>query len=119
MISTTSPKEEVIMDSDIPTLTQETLVRVSLPKEDPTILLRVQSQKHPPISYITSPAIPLRNVLRDYCRRTHLDFETIRFLFDGKRVWEGDTPEHYGMEDDDAIDAFNDQIGGSGGRPCF
>lgn len=61
--------------------------QVSPPKEeDPTILLRVQSQQHPHISYMTSPSMPLTHVLRDYCRRTGLIFETVRFPARCRRV---------------------------------
>ena len=40
-------------------------------------------------------------------------FGRIRFLFDGQRLRENQTPEELDMEDDDAIDAMLHQIGGT------
>ncbi|CAB4316056.1 unnamed protein product [Prunus armeniaca] len=89
--------------------------RLSLPKEeDDAILLKIQSQQHPDISYMTSPSLPLGHVLRDYCRRFYLHYEAVRFLYDGKRVREKDTPEQHEMENEDVIDAMLDQIAGGG-----
>ncbi|BBH06794.1 hypothetical protein Prudu_018537 [Prunus dulcis] len=79
---------------------------LSLPKEedDDAILLKIQSQQHPDITYMTCPSLPLGHVLRDYCR--------LRLLYDGKRVREKDTPEQHEMENEDVIDAMLDQIAG-------
>ncbi|KAH0994528.1 hypothetical protein GBA52_018392 [Prunus armeniaca] len=101
------------MDDHVPTITHELLIRLSLPKEeDDAILLKIQSQQHPDISYMTSPSLPLGHVLRDYCRRFYLHYEAVRFLYDGKRVGEKDTPEQHEMENEDVIDAMLDQIAG-------
>lgn len=103
------------MDDHVPTITHELLIRLSLPKEeDDAILLKIKSQQHPDISYMTSPSLPLGHVLRDYCRRSYLHYEAVRFLYDGKRVREKDTPEQHKMENEDVIDAMLDQIAGGG-----
>jgi hypothetical protein len=35
-----------------------------------------------------------------------------RFFFDGQAILETQTPEQLGMEDDDLVDAFLQQLGG-------
>jgi hypothetical protein len=42
-------------------------------------------------------------------------FAQVRFVFDGNRLNPGSSPADEGMEDGDTIDAFLEQIGGSGG----
>nr|GME00025.1 glycine cleavage system H protein, mitochondrial-like [Ipomoea batatas] len=44
----------------------------------------------------------LQTVLVGFCKLEGIEFETIRFLFDGKRAQECDTPEKLGMEEEDA-----------------
>ena len=49
-----------------------------------------------------------------YCVRQSLQMDQIRFLFDGNRLRENQTPDELEMEDDDAIDAMLFQVGGKG-----
>jgi small ubiquitin-related modifier len=37
---------------------------------------------------------------------------TLRFLFDGRRIEDGDTPKSLEMEEDDVIEVFQEQLGG-------
>ncbi|KAM2284634.1 hypothetical protein EV1_033334 [Malus domestica] len=104
------------MDDHVPAITSEPLVRLSPEKDgDPMILLKVQSQQGSVISYMTDLHMHLKHVTRDYCRRLNVSFEVTRFLYDGRRVQQTDTPAKLEMEEDDAIDAMVDMIGGGGG----
>lgn len=39
--------------------------------------------------------------------------DAVRFIFDGERISDGDTPKSLQMEDDDVIDAVLQQVGGT------
>ena len=47
-----------------------------------------------------------------YCARQSLRRDQIRFLFDGGRLGDNQTPHELEMEDDDVIDAMLFQVGG-------
>ena len=55
---------------------------------------------------------PFRKLMNAYCDRTKLVQSNIRFVFDGNRIRETDTPKSFDMEDDDAIEVFSQQSGG-------
>jgi len=48
----------------------------------------------------------LRKLMEAYCARQSLQMDQIRFLFDGNRLWDAQTPDELDMEDDDVIDAM-------------
>ncbi|BBH06793.1 small ubiquitin-like modifier 2 [Prunus dulcis] len=72
-------------------------------EEDPTTLIRVRAQQHPPVTYLMGPNSLLQHVLRSY---------DTRFLHNGNRVRQNHTPADLGMEDGDAIDAMSHMLGG-------
>ena len=51
--------------------------------------------------------------MQAYCDRQGLQISLVRFRFDGNPVKETDTPEGLEMEDEDTIDVFQSQTGGS------
>ena len=56
---------------------------------------------------------PLRKLMQAYCDRQGLQISLVRFRFDGNPVKETDTPLGLEMEDEDTIDVFQSQTGGS------
>ena len=54
----------------------------------------------------------LKKLMSTYCRNRKLDFQVMRFRFDGERVNGEQTPEELEMEDEDSIDVFSHQVGG-------
>lgn len=56
---------------------------------------------------------PLKRVIDGFCKRTGKDRQSLRFLADGDRVNDDDTPEKLGLEDNDVIEVLNQQVGGS------
>ncbi len=48
-----------------------------------------------------------------YCSRQGLSNTQCRFIFDGERVKDDDTPENLEMENGDEIDVMVEQTGGS------
>lgn len=47
-----------------------------------------------------------------YCSRQGVQQASVRFLYDGERLKDDQTPESLNMEDDDVIDAVAQQTGG-------
>ncbi|KIM63112.1 hypothetical protein SCLCIDRAFT_1214405 [Scleroderma citrinum Foug A] len=48
-----------------------------------------------------------------YANKVGKDVASIRFLYDGNRINEDDTPSSLDMEDNDTIDVMVEQVGGS------
>jgi small ubiquitin-related modifier len=51
-----------------------------------------------------------------FCQDASLDYGSVRFLFDGRRLNSYDTAEKIGLVDGDAIEAFQEQTGGAEGH---
>ncbi|EYU39456.1 hypothetical protein MIMGU_mgv1a020750mg [Erythranthe guttata] len=63
-------------------------------------------------SFSTFTDVPLKEIFRKFCNNQDLIYGSIRFMIDGDRIRETQTPRDLKLEDGDLIDAFNDQIGG-------
>ncbi|GJF00421.1 ubiquitin-like protein [Phanerochaete sordida] len=48
-----------------------------------------------------------------YANKVGKDVNSIRFLYDGNRIQDDDTPASLDMEDNDTIDVMVEQVGGS------
>jgi len=48
-----------------------------------------------------------------YANKVGKDVNSIRFLYDGTRINDDDTPDSLDMEDNDTIDVMVEQVGGS------
>jgi small ubiquitin-related modifier len=51
--------------------------------------------------------------MRAFCQRQGVAMESVRFLFDGNRIRENQTPNELEMEDGDSIDVVVAQVGGT------
>ena len=49
---------------------------------------------------------------KSYADRTGVSVSTLRFLFDGRRINDDDTPKSLEMEEDDVIEVYQEQLGG-------
>ncbi|ESQ42937.1 hypothetical protein EUTSA_v10015081mg [Eutrema salsugineum] len=54
----------------------------------------------------------LKKLMDAVCERVCVDFNSMAFLFHGRRLLGGQTPDELDMEDGDEIDARLDQSGG-------
>lgn len=59
---------------------------------------------------------PFQKVFNAYATRQNLNSESLKFLFDGRRLKAHETPADYDMEDGDSIDCMLEQLGGGGQR---
>lgn len=55
----------------------------------------------------------LKKLMDAYCQRQGLSANNVRFLFDGERLHETQTPRELNMENGDEIDVLVEQVGGS------
>ncbi|KAH0438419.1 ubiquitin family protein [Colletotrichum camelliae] len=55
----------------------------------------------------------MQKVMAAFCERQGKDSKSVRFIFDGTRLVEDDTPRSLDLEDDDVIEAQQEQIGGT------
>ena len=82
--------------------------------------LKVIGQDGQVIQFKIKPNTPFRKLIHAYCDRQKLVAANMRFVFDGERVQEADTPGALEMEDGDTIEVFSHQTGGGrGGRPIL
>jgi small ubiquitin-related modifier len=51
-------------------------------------------------------------VVDGYCKEVNVEKANIRFLFEGRRLGDQDTPQSVGLEDGDQIDCFYEATGG-------
>ncbi|KAK9456908.1 ubiquitin-related domain-containing protein [Dipodascopsis uninucleata] len=55
----------------------------------------------------------LKKLMDTFCERQGKARSSLRFLYDGERVQETDTPDVLGMQDGDTLEVHQEQIGGS------
>ncbi|KAG9096932.1 hypothetical protein FRC06_008183 [Ceratobasidium sp. 370] len=55
----------------------------------------------------------LKKLQGAYASKVGKDINTIRFLYDGDRINEDDTPASLNMDNDDTIDVMVEQVGGA------
>lgn len=78
-----------------------------------TINLKVKTQDGNAVYFKVKKTTSLRKLMDAYCKRVGKSPSDVRFLFDGHRINNDDTPEMLEMEEDDEIDAMVQQTGGS------
>ncbi|URE07728.1 Small ubiquitin-related modifier [Musa troglodytarum] len=79
------------------------------------INLKVKSQDENEVFFGIKRSTQLRKLMSAYCDRRSMDFNTIAFLLDGRRLRGKQTPDELEMEDGDETDAMLHQT--RGGRP--
>lgn len=75
--------------------------------------LKVIGQDGQVVQFKIKKTTPFRKLMHAYCDRMKLTQSAIRFMFDGNRLRETDTPKSMDMEDEDTIEVYSQQSGGS------
>lgn len=70
------------------------------PEESKHIEIRVKDQSENETQFRIKRSTPLRKVMDAYCQRSEKDRKSVRFLFEGARVQDEDTPMTLEMEND-------------------
>ncbi|XP_067228853.1 small ubiquitin-related modifier 3-like isoform X1 [Chanodichthys erythropterus] len=89
------------------------LSREGVKTENDHINLKVAGQDGSVVQFKIKRHTPLSKLMKAYCERQGLSIRQIRFRFDGQPINETDTPAQLEMEDEDTIDVFQQQTGGS------
>ncbi|KAL7676064.1 hypothetical protein ACOME3_002320 [Neoechinorhynchus agilis] len=79
---------------------------------EPYIKLKVISQEIGEVYFKVKSNTVLGKLMKSYAERVGLPVGTLRFMYDGKRINEGETARHLGMDDEDCIDVYQEQVGG-------
>lgn len=77
-----------------------------------TLIVKVSDQVGNEVDFKIREDVPFIRLMKAYCGRTGVDQDSVRFLYDGNRIKDDDTPKGLGMEADDVIDAMVQQTGG-------
>ncbi|CDW73774.1 ubiquitin-like protein smt3 [Stylonychia lemnae] len=79
---------------------------------DPHINIKVKSQDGTEIYFKIKRTTQLKKLMDAYCTRQGLSINQCRFIFDGERLKDDDTPDKLEMENGDEIDVMVEQTGG-------
>ncbi|KAF8460446.1 ubiquitin-related domain-containing protein [Russula ochroleuca] len=85
-------------------------------KPDPageTINVKVVSSGGDEVFFKIKRTTKLSKLQGAYANKVGKDVGSIRFLYDGTRINDDDTPQSLDMEDNDTIDVMVEQVGGS------
>ncbi|CAD7961521.1 unnamed protein product [Amoebophrya sp. A120] len=74
--------------------------------------LRVRNSTGGEVSFKIKKHSTLKKLMEAYCQRIGTRIGEVRFMVDGERVGENDTPDALGLHDDDLIDVAVEQTGG-------
>jgi hypothetical protein len=78
------------------------------------IQVKVKDQHENEVFFKIKRSTPMKKVFDAYCATKSIARASVRFLFEGERVQDLDTPEKLEMDDDNMIEVFSEQQGG-----CF
>lgn len=76
------------------------------------IKLKVVSQDSSEIHFRVKFTTPMAKIKKSYSERVGVPVQSLRFLFDGKRINDTDTPKLLEMEEEDTIEVYQEQQGG-------
>ncbi|KAL3636980.1 Small ubiquitin-related modifier 2 [Castilleja foliolosa] len=77
------------------------------------INLKVKDQDGNEVFFRIKRNTQLKKLMNAYCDRQSVEFNSIAFLFDGRRLRAEQSPDELEMEDGDEIDAMLHQTGGA------
>lgn len=77
------------------------------------LTLECHSRALTTVFFKCKPDTKLEKLMRAFCQRQGVAMESVRFLFDGNRIRENQTPNELEMEDGDSIDVVVAQVGGT------
>jgi len=76
------------------------------------ITLKVVDANGAEVFFKIKKQTPLRKMMNAFCERQGVSANSVRFLYDGKRITGDATPQELDMEEGDAIDVVVEQTGG-------
>uniref|UniRef100_A0A914PAH8 Small ubiquitin-related modifier n=1 Tax=Panagrolaimus davidi TaxID=227884 RepID=A0A914PAH8_9BILA len=76
------------------------------------IKLKVVGQDSNEVHFRVKYGTSMAKLKKSYAERTGVNINSLRFLFDGRRIGDEDTPKTLEMEEDDVIEVYQEQLGG-------
>jgi len=80
---------------------------------DSTITVKVRNQSGDEMIFKVKKTTKMSKIIDAYGQRTGLQSGTFRFMFDGQRVKDDDTPKMLEMDENDQIDVLIEALGGA------
>jgi len=77
------------------------------------IKLKVVGQDSNEVHFRVKMTTSMAKLKRSYADRIGAAPNSLRFLFDGRRINDDDTPKSMEMENDDVIEVYTEQVGGN------
>lgn len=81
-------------------------------QSSPKLKLQFQEQNGQTVFIMVSSQMPFSKIFKGYTTKRNVDPRSVRFLFDGTRINETDTPKSLEMQNEDVIDVLAQQTGG-------
>ncbi|GHP09788.1 hypothetical protein PPROV_000852300 [Pycnococcus provasolii] len=79
---------------------------------DGQLQIKVKAQDGSEMFFKVKPSTKMGKVFAAYASKKSVEQRSVKFLFDGNRIKEDDTPESLGLENDDEVDAMLEMVGG-------
>jgi len=76
------------------------------------IKLKVVGQDSNEIHFRVKMSTQMGKLKKSYSERVGVPMTSLRFLFDGRRINDDETPKQLEMENDDVIEVYQEQVGG-------
>merc|ERR1712137_1292752 len=83
------------------------------------IKLKVVGQDSNEIHFRVKQTTLMGKLKKSYSERVGVPITSLRFLFDGRRINDDETPKALEMEQDDVIEVYQEQTGGAGDEPDY
>uniref|UniRef100_A0AC34F716 Small ubiquitin-related modifier n=1 Tax=Panagrolaimus sp. ES5 TaxID=591445 RepID=A0AC34F716_9BILA len=74
------------------------------------IKLKVVGQDSNEVHFRVKYGTSMAKLKKSYAERTGVNINSLRFLFDGRRIGDEDTPKTLEMEEDDVIEVYQEQL---------
>lgn len=76
------------------------------------IRLKVMGQDNSEVHFKVKMTTKMSKLKKSYSERQGVPIGYLRFLFDGRRLNDDETPKQLGMTDEDVIEVYQEQVGG-------
>merc|ERR1711881_548092 len=93
--------------------TRQTSTSSTMGDETEYIKLKVVGQDSNEIHFRVKQTTQMGKLKKSYSERVGVPQTSLRFLFDGRRINDDETPKALEMEQDDVIEVYQEQTGGS------
>ena len=106
------PFETSKIEHRIPILPITSAKMMEIMNETESIQLKVRDQEANETVYKVKMSIRMGKLKRSYAEQVGVDVSSLKFLLNGQRINDEDTPQTLKMEEDDLIEVFKEQTGG-------